>query len=251
MGAGAGSCWAITEGGGVTGASPSAALSVMTGVPSLTRSPTLTSTASTVPSRSAGTSMVALSHSSVISGSSALIASPGLTWISITGTSLKSPMSGTLTSIAIGGSSPARPRTAGIDSFRDLRVASDLGRVRLVRIDAVLLDRLADLGRPARRRPAPGSPAPPGSPSGGRPRRSGAASGGSRSGRSRPCPARGSAAGTIGPDLVGEHPHVVGRRHHRPLAGRRGTARPSSCAASRSGAAGSSARRRRRRGRAR
>ena len=106
LGAGAGSCWAITEGGGVTGASPSAALSVMTALPSPTRSPTLISTASTVPSRSAGTSMVALSDSSVISGSSALIESPGLTWISITGTSLKSPMSGTLTSIAIGGSSP-------------------------------------------------------------------------------------------------------------------------------------------------
>ena len=92
----------ITEGGGVTGASPAAAFSVITGVPSPTRSPILTSTASTVPSRSAGTSIVALSLSSVISGSSALIASPGLTWISITGTSLKSPMSGTLTSIAIG-----------------------------------------------------------------------------------------------------------------------------------------------------
>ena len=50
LGAGAGSCWAITEGGGVTGASPLAALSVTHGVPSLTLSPTLTRIASTVPS---------------------------------------------------------------------------------------------------------------------------------------------------------------------------------------------------------
>ena len=39
--------------------------------------------------------MVALSDSTVISESSALTVSPGLTRISITGTSLKSPMSGT------------------------------------------------------------------------------------------------------------------------------------------------------------
>jgi hypothetical protein len=101
FGVGAGSCWPITDGGGVTGASPLAAFKVRTGVPSLTLSPALTSTASTVPSRSAGTSMVALSLSSVISGSSAWIASPGLMWTSITGTSLKSPISGTLTSIAM------------------------------------------------------------------------------------------------------------------------------------------------------
>ena len=43
--------------------------------------------------------MVALSDSSVISGSSALIAAPGSTWTSMIATSLKSPMFGTLTSI--------------------------------------------------------------------------------------------------------------------------------------------------------
>ncbi len=42
--------------------------------------------------------MVALSDSSVTSGSSAFTVSPGLTSMPITGTSLKSPMSGTLTS---------------------------------------------------------------------------------------------------------------------------------------------------------
>ena len=45
--------------------------------------------------------MVALSLSSVTSGSSPLTVWPGWTWISITGTSLKSPMSGTLISIVI------------------------------------------------------------------------------------------------------------------------------------------------------
>ena len=51
----------------------------------------------TVPAAGAGTSIVALSDSSVTSGSSAATVSPAFTWISITGTSVKSPMSGTLT----------------------------------------------------------------------------------------------------------------------------------------------------------
>ena len=46
--------------------------------------------------------MVALSDSRVISGSSSLTTSPGATWISMTGTSAKSPRSGTLTSVAAG-----------------------------------------------------------------------------------------------------------------------------------------------------
>ena len=53
----------------------------------------------TSPPRGAGTSIVALSDSSETSGSSAFTVSPTLTKISITGTSLKSPMSGTLMSI--------------------------------------------------------------------------------------------------------------------------------------------------------
>src|SRR4029450_5728789 len=55
--------------------------------------------AATAPPCGDGTSIVALSDSRVISGSSALTASPGLTCTSMTGTSLKSPMSGTLTSV--------------------------------------------------------------------------------------------------------------------------------------------------------
>ena len=46
--------------------------------------------------------MVALSDSKVISGSSSLTTSPDATWISMTGTSAKSPRSGTLTSVAAG-----------------------------------------------------------------------------------------------------------------------------------------------------
>ena len=68
-------------------------------MPSPTRSPTLTLSPATVPAAGDGTSMVALSDSSVSSGSSALTVAPSATWTSITGTSLKSPMSGTLTSI--------------------------------------------------------------------------------------------------------------------------------------------------------
>ncbi len=70
-------------------------------MPSLTVSPTLTSTSATAPAAGDGTSIVALSDSSVISGSSALTASPGLTCTSMTGTSSKSPMSGTLTSVVV------------------------------------------------------------------------------------------------------------------------------------------------------
>jgi pyruvate/2-oxoglutarate dehydrogenase complex dihydrolipoamide acyltransferase (E2) component len=69
--------------------------------PSATLSPSLTLSSRTVPAAGEGTSIVALSDSSVTSGSSALTTSPGLTRTSMTGTSLKSPMSGTLTSIVL------------------------------------------------------------------------------------------------------------------------------------------------------
>ena len=91
----------------MTGASAPAPLSSTIGMPSLTLSPILTRSLLDRAGGGAGTSMVALSDSSVTSGSSALTASPALTWISMIGTSLKSPMSGTLTSVAIGASSPS------------------------------------------------------------------------------------------------------------------------------------------------
>ena len=89
---------------------PSADSSVRIALPSLTLSPTLTLRSLTVPALGAGTSMVALSDSSVTSESSAFTASPGLTKTSMTGTSLKSPMSGTLTSIVLMETSEAHPR---------------------------------------------------------------------------------------------------------------------------------------------
>jgi len=91
-------------GGGIVMAAPlplaaACVRSVMMVSPWDTRSPTLMLNPATVPEDGDGISIVALSDSRVISGSSALISSPSLTRISMTGTSLKSPMSGTLTSI--------------------------------------------------------------------------------------------------------------------------------------------------------
>jgi hypothetical protein len=65
-----------------------------TSAPSETLSPTFTDTSLTMPVNGEGTSIVALSDSNEIKGSSAWIESPGFTRTSITGTSLKSPMSG-------------------------------------------------------------------------------------------------------------------------------------------------------------
>ena len=57
------------------------------------------SSSPTVPANGAGTSIVALSDSSVSSGSSTATVSPAATRISMTGTSVKSPMSGTSTRV--------------------------------------------------------------------------------------------------------------------------------------------------------
>ena len=64
-----------------------------------TLSPVLTRISFTVPAAGEGISIVALSDSSVMSDCSFATASPGFTRTSITSTSLKSPMSGTLTSL--------------------------------------------------------------------------------------------------------------------------------------------------------
>jgi hypothetical protein len=70
-------------------------------VPSETVSPTATFRSRIVPATGEGTSIVALSDSSVISGSSSATVSPGLTITSMIGTSAKSPMSGTRTSTVV------------------------------------------------------------------------------------------------------------------------------------------------------
>ncbi len=95
-GAGAGAC---TAGAGATAAGAGAAWgagaaaapcssSSSTSEPSETASPTLIFSALTMPLLGDGTSMVALSDSSVTSESSALTVSPALTCTSMTGTSL-------------------------------------------------------------------------------------------------------------------------------------------------------------------
>src|SRR5208282_3826670 len=101
--------------------------SFMIWLPWLTLSPSLTSTCSTLPSDGAGTSMVALSDSKVMSGSSVFTTSPGFTWMSTIGTSLKSPISGTLTSMT--------------DIWRLPSGADGIG---LLRIDTVLFDGFGD-----------------------------------------------------------------------------------------------------------
>jgi hypothetical protein len=69
-------------------------------VPSETLSPTLRRSSFTTPAPGEGISMVALSDSSVTSDCSLPTVSPGLTRTSMTSTFLKSPMSGTFTSLA-------------------------------------------------------------------------------------------------------------------------------------------------------
>ena len=77
---------------------PSTASSTRMSDPSDTRSSSATRRSVTLPALGAGMSIVALSDSSVTSGSSGATSSPTATWISMTGTSSKSPMSGTFTS---------------------------------------------------------------------------------------------------------------------------------------------------------
>src|SRR5690606_17641290 len=104
----AGSCFA---GAGAAGAGPGASALAGAGaaasalsitaitLPSLPLSPSLTFSSLIVPACAAGTSIVALSDSSVTRPWSLATVSPALTSSSITGTSSKPPMSGTFSSI--------------------------------------------------------------------------------------------------------------------------------------------------------
>ena len=84
---------------GLSAASAAGSISATT-EPSDSSSPTFTFTSRTTPSKGAGTSIVALSDSSVTRPWSLLTVSPGLTSTSITGTSLSSPISGTRASLS-------------------------------------------------------------------------------------------------------------------------------------------------------
>ena len=97
--AGAGFAAAASALAGGAGAAASAPVSMRAiSVPIDTLSPTFATTSASLPAIGDGTSSVALSDSSVTSDCSTLTSSPGFTSTSMTGTSLKSPMSGTLTS---------------------------------------------------------------------------------------------------------------------------------------------------------
>src|SRR6185437_11919865 len=87
-------------GGGDACASPSASTTAIT-APCSTLSPTLTLTSLITPAALAGTSIVALADSSVTRLWSFSMRSPAFTSTSITGTSWKSPMSGTFNSIVL------------------------------------------------------------------------------------------------------------------------------------------------------
>ena len=91
--------WPVTRSVGSSPPPPSTSTVPIT-VPSDTASPTPTASAETVPATGEGTSSVALSLSRVSSGSSTATVSPVATWISMIGTSVKSPMSGTRISCA-------------------------------------------------------------------------------------------------------------------------------------------------------
>ena len=83
----------------VSAGAPDEVSSLITIEPCLTLSPVLMKTSFTVPACGEGTSIVALSVSSVIKPSSASITSPAATSTSITSTSPSSPISGTAISI--------------------------------------------------------------------------------------------------------------------------------------------------------
>src|SRR5437588_2243172 len=117
--------------GAAAGAEPLARTVAMRS-PVLTLPPLLVWSFSTTPTAVEGTSMVALSDSSVTSGESMTTVSPGFTSTSMTATSLKLPMSGTRTS--------TRLRTA----FMWPRGFSHLPWHRFRRIDAERLDRFLD-----------------------------------------------------------------------------------------------------------
>src|SRR5688500_8935043 len=94
--AGRGACVAAGT-GALAGVSP-LACNNSSNDPSETLSPIFTRTSFIVPADGDGTSIVAFSDSNVINDSSAFTVWPGFTITSMTGTSLKSPMSGTFTS---------------------------------------------------------------------------------------------------------------------------------------------------------
>src|SRR5437870_6296938 len=119
------------------------------GLPCETLSPVLTRISFTTPAAGEGISIVALSDSTLMSDCSGFTASPGLTSTSITSTFLKSPMSGTKTSLwvpVLAQSALGVPVRAAAEA-RQAHARSDGHRIGLFRIDPVFLDCVGnDLG---------------------------------------------------------------------------------------------------------
>src|SRR6266581_3019026 len=145
----AGASWGF--GAGFAGAAGALSISsrMRTGLPCETLSPVLTRNSFTTPAAGDGISIVALSDSTVINDCSGCTASPGLTSTSITSTFLKSPMSGTKTSLGV----PMLARFAiwgagaGQPSRRPAHAWSDSHWIGFFRIDPVFLDCVGnDLG---------------------------------------------------------------------------------------------------------
>ena len=138
---------------GIVAGASSATSTLAKTLPCDTRSPIFTRTSRTVPAADAGTSIVALSDSSVTSGASLPIASPAAMRISMIGTSSKPPISGTVSSIVLAmqfsvlipsadSAFADRCRTS-----RSLGRRARAGRVRL-RLVRVVQQRRPNSGRP-------------------------------------------------------------------------------------------------------
>jgi hypothetical protein len=128
--------------------------SISSAEPSLTLSPSLIRISRTTPAADDGISIEALSLSTVTSDCSAFTRSPGLTSSSMTSTSLKSPMSGTLTSSSAMFLSPAwlvgaaRRRQPSVGARQAPRPSAQAySGLILSAFSLVLGDRLGHLGR--------------------------------------------------------------------------------------------------------
>src|SRR5438034_3734950 len=144
-----GASWGFEAGFAGATEAPSVSSRIRIGLPCETLSPVLTRNSFTTPAAGDGISIVALSDSTVISDCSGCTASPRLTRTSITSTFLKSPMSGTKTSLAV----PMLAQFAiwgagaGPPSRRPTHAWSDSHWNGFFRIDPVFLDCVGnDLG---------------------------------------------------------------------------------------------------------
>src|SRR5467141_1855469 len=143
----AGASWGFGAGFGGAAGAFSVSSRMRMGLPCETLSPVLIRSSFTTPAAGDGISIVALSDSTVINDCSDCTSSPGLTSTSITSTFLKSPMSGTKTSLWVPMLAQFAIGVPGRAEARQVHARSDGHRIGLFRIDPVFLDRVRnDLG---------------------------------------------------------------------------------------------------------